>query len=411
MSMPADAAPRRRWLAHPALRIVAWALLFRAFSALLALLVNVVFPDYQRPPFTVYGSTSPFWDAFARWDSGWYYQIADRGYSYTPGGRDTIAWFPVYPMLMRHVGRLFGPGRSPIYMGGVTVSWIGFTVAMVGLYYLAKLDMPARRAARAAVLAAVFPFAFFFGAVYSEAVFLAATIGAFYAFRTRHWLLGGLCGAIVTATRVNGIFILPALAWVAWRTLRPADTVSRPSRPDGAGAGWAIDVRYVGPLAGLALVPLGIAAYSLFVYQLTGNPLEWAAAIQRWDYHPGGNPAFALLRLARELLTRPYAFLAGGGMAPYDALNGTAAIVFLVSVPFVWMRLGAAYGLYMAANLWLPLSSGQYEGLGRYCAVMFPFFIWLAAITTRGSFTVVVIAFAMLYTLCMALFTNVHPLF
>ncbi len=413
--------PAPNWHRRPAIRIALWALAFRAFSALLALLVNVLFPDFQREQFTVFGSTSVFWDAFARWDSGWYYQIADRGYSYAPGGRSTIAWFPVYPMLMRHVGRLFGPGRSAIYIGGVVVSWLAFTLATIALYHLARLDVPKRAAERAVVLTAVFPFAFFFGAVYSEPVFLAATVAAFYFFRTRRWVVGGLCGAVATATRVNGILMLPALAWVVWTAVRREGQEGREGYeriPAGVPRQGEAHARRAGParsvlppILGLALVPLGIASYSLFIYQMTGNPLEWAATIQRWNYYPGGNPGLPLVRLAGQLITRPYAFLAGGGMAPYDALNGVCAIAFVVAIPLVWVRLGAAYGLFMAANLWLPLSSGQFEGLGRYCAVVFPFFIWLAAVCSRTAVTALMVAFALLYTLCMALFVNIHPLF
>jgi hypothetical protein len=80
-------------------------------------------------------------------------------------------------------------------------------------------------------------------------------------------------------------------------------------------------------------------------------------------------------------------------------------------VPFVWWRFGAAYGWFMAANLWLPLSSGQYEGMGRYCAVLFPFFIWLASLRSRAVLTTALVLSAMLYTLCLALFTTIHPLF
>src|SRR5207248_7762736 len=122
--------------------------------------------------------------------------------------------------------------------------------------------------------------------------------------------------------------------------------------------------------------------YSLFVYRLTSveggshNPLEWAATLERWSYYPGGAPWTPLVRLMSNLIVRPYAYLAGDAMAPYDTLNGVAALAVLGSVPFVWRRLGAGYGLYVLVNLWLPLSSGQLEGLGRYCAVMFPFFIW-----------------------------------
>jgi hypothetical protein len=383
---------RREWAT-----IAIVALGFRVFSALLALLANIVFPDAQREQFTVFGSTSPFWDAFARYDSGWYQQIARNGYEYTPGGRSTIAFFPVYPLLMRHVGRLFGPRPSDLYLGGLVISWLAFVAAMVGLYALARLDLTRQRAARAAVLAAVFPFAFFFGAVYTEALFLAAVVWSFYLFRTDRFIAGGLAGAVATATRVNGILMWPALAWLAWRS------VSRVAP--------AQMVRHrVNAVAGLLLVGAGVGGYCLYIYRLTGDPFEWVATIERWGYYPGGVPWLALGRLVQELVTRPYAFLAGGGTAPYDALNGVAGLAAVAAVPLVWAKLGAAYGLFMAVNLWLPLSSGSYEGIGRYCAVLFPLFIWLATLP-RTAFVALIVIFSTLYMLCLALFTNIHPIF
>ena len=65
--------------------------------------------------------------------------------------------------------------------------------------------------------------------------------------------------------------MLPALVWIAWRT--------------------AADRReQLRALIGLVLVCSGIGLYSLYVYQLTGDPLEWVASIKRWGYHPGGAP-------------------------------------------------------------------------------------------------------------------------
>ena len=125
----------------------------------------------------------------------------------------------------------------------------------------------------------------------------------------------------------------------------------------------------------------------------------------------GGSPVSALWVLGHALVTRPYAFLAGERLAPYDSLNGLAAVFAILAVPFVWRSLGAAYGVFMAANLWLPLSSGQVEGMGRYVAVLFPLFIWLAKVCPRRGLIVIAVVFAMLYTLCLALFTNLHPLF
>jgi hypothetical protein len=395
-----EAGARRRRV-RIALKIAALALGFRLFSALVVLLADVVFPDYQREQFAVFGSEAGFWDGFARYDSGWYWQIARYGYEegpsrYVPGGRSSIGFFPAYPLMMRTAGRLIGDGSAELYVGGLIVSWSTFIAAMIGLYCLARLDLPRRRAARAALLTAIFPFAFFFGAVYTESLFLASTAVSFYCFRTKRWLAGGLCGAVATATRVNGIIMWPALAWIVWRTVR-ADEDRRRQLP------WAI--------AGLLLVGAGIGAYSFYIYQLSGNPFEWAAVIQRWGYHPGGSPMAQLARLTGALLADPYGYLTGDRMAPYDFLNGLAALACVVSVPFVWARFGMAYGLFMALNLWLPLSSGQFEGLGRYCSVLFPFFIWLSAVQSRLVFAATAIVFSMLYMLCTALFTNIHPLF
>jgi hypothetical protein len=375
------------------LRVASLALGIRVVTALVAFFANIVFPAYQRPQFTVLRRSNAFWDTFARYDSGWLNGIARDGYEYVAGGRSNLAYFPVYPMLMRYVGRLFGRRPEDFFFAGIIVSWVAFVLAMVVLYELARLALTPRRAERAVLLAAIFPFGFFFGVVYTESVFLLFTLLSFYGFQTRRWMLGGGAGALATATRVNGVLMVPALAWVAWHSAGPEPR----DRVRAAGA--------------LALTVCGIGAYSLYVYSLSGNPIEWAASIQRWGYHPGGSPLEGPLRLIQALATRPYAFLAGEHAAPYDVLNGVTALIFVAAVPFVWSRFGAGYGLFMLANLWLPLSSGQYEGLGRYFSVMFPCFIWVASLQSRVARDAALVVSAMFYTLCLALFTTIHPLF
>ena len=382
------------------LRLAAAALAFRLVSAILALLVNLSFPLQQRQQFTVFESPSPFWDTFARYDSGWYHQIASNGYVFVAGGPSAgigkpgkIAFFPVYPLAMRYTGQLFNAGKADVYLGGILVSWISFIAASVVLFFLARLDVNNRQAQRAVLLTAIFPFSFFFGLVYTEALFLLLTVLSFYGFRTRNWLLGGIAGALATATRVNGILMWPALAWIAYRMVQPT-TRDR-----------------VGAVMGLLLVASGIGAYSLYVYTLSGNPFEWATTIQRWGYSVGGAPWTPPFRLMQELVTNPYQYLLSTPMARYDTLYGVTAIAFLIITPFIWLKLGAAYGLFMLLNLWLPLSSGVFEGLGRYCSVLFPAFIWLATIRSQAVATGVVVLFALFYTLGLALFTGIHPIF
>jgi hypothetical protein len=373
--------------------IVAWALGIRLLSAVLALFVNLAFPLYQKQQFAVFQTPSPFWDSFARYDSGYYEGIAWGGYAPLAGGRSNIAYFPVYPMLMRAVGRLFGRQHAVYYLSGIAISWACFTLAMIALGHLARLDLPARQARRAALLTAIFPFSFFFGMVYSESTFLLFTVLAFYCFRTRRWMTGGLCGAVATATRVQGVLMLPALAWIAWRT------AERAPRDRWRAA------------TGLVLAGAGFGAYCAYIFHLTGNPFEWAATLQRWGYYPGGAAWTAPVRLLGRLLTHPYLYLTTDRMAPYDTLYGLTGMAFVLAVPFVWRRFGTGYGLYMAASLWLPFSSGVFEGMGRYCSVLFPCFIWLAGIRSSAAFTALTVGFAMLYTLGLALFTTIHPIF
>jgi hypothetical protein len=376
-----------------ALRIAACALAFRLLSAALAMSINAAFPLDQPRQMTVFAEPSTFWDTFARYDSGWYEGIARNGYAYAAGGRSNIAYFPVYPMLMRYVGRLFGRYHAAFYFGGIVVSWTAYLLAMVALYYLARLDLDRARAERAVLLISIFPFAFFFGMIYSESTYLLFTVLAFLWFRTRWWIPAGIAASIAIATRTPALLMWPSLAWIAWRT----------AQPNGRDRAMA--------LLALLLAVSGFAWYSFYIYQESGNPFEWAATLQRWNYQVGGAPWRAPIDLVSTLVAHPYAFIAGTRMGLYDTLYGLTGIAFLLTVPCVWMRFGAAYGLFVLLNLLVPLSSGVFEGVGRYCSVLFPVFIWLSSQPSQFVGTLTIVGFAMFYTLALALFTTLHPLF
>lgn len=374
-------------------QIVLLFLALRVFTALLGFLTNVVIPNARTPQFTVFGQPNVFWDAFARHDSGWYRSIARFGYEYIPDAPNSLGFFPLYPMLVRFVGSVLGDWQGSFYLAGIVVAWAAFLASGPVLYRLARLDLDEAAAGRALLLLVIFPFAFFFGVVYAESLYLLLAATAFYGARTRRWWLVGAAGALAAATRVNGILLLPSLAWLAF-------VGTRGHRRDRLHAALA-----------LGAVPLGLGVYSIYAYWLSGDPLEWYHAITRWNYHPGGAPWEPLVALGRQLVRRPYEFLTLDPNGPFDTLNGVTAMVVLATIPFIWKRLGAAYGLFMLLNLWLPLSSGEFEGLGRYCTVLFPLFFWLGAMRNQTVTGACLIVFSCFYTLCLALFANIYPLF
>ena len=391
MAAPLVAAPSPRISLE--VRIIFYAFLFRLAGAVVGFLSNVTIPDYQDQGFSVYERPNPFWDRFARYDSGWYYDIASAGYAFVEGGRSNLAFFPLYPSLMGLGGRLFGGGQEDYYFAGIVISWASFAIAMPLLYHLALLDLPRDASVRATTYAAVFPSAYFFGVVYSESLFFLTLVGAVLALRTRHWLLAAVAGAAMTATRVNGVMFVPALAWIAWKSASPSIRERT----------WA--------MLSVAASLLGIGAYCLFNYRLSGNPFEWYYSIQRWGYHPGGNPLSGLIAIAQALIERPMQFLVTERMAPYDTLNALTAAFVLALIPMVWKRFGLGYALVIVLGLLLPLSSGQYEGLGRYCAVLFPIPLLLGGLRGEARHTWLIACFVLFYALGLVLFGNVHPLF
>jgi hypothetical protein len=374
-------------------RIAIVALCFRMVGALVGFLANVTIPDYQDQGFSVLQEPNPFWDRFARYDSGWYHGIASEGYAFVEGGRSNLAFFPLYPLLIRAFGWLFGGAQEDYYFAGIMISWLSFAAAMPLLYRLARLDLSHDAALRATTYAAVFPSAFFFGVVYSEALFLLTLVGAALAFRTKQWVVAAIAVAAMTATRVNGVMFLPALGWLGWHA---AGSSSR----DRA---WAIGAA----AAGLA----GIGAYSWFNYLISGNAFEWYDSITRWGYQPGGNPLSGLFAIGRELATRPMQFIVSERMAPYDTLNALTATAALCAVPLIWRRFGFGYAAIVVLGLALPLSSGQYEGLGRYCAVLFPIPLLLGGWKGETRHLGLITSFVLFYSLGLVLFGNVHPLF
>ena len=279
--------------------------------------------------------------------------------------------FGLYPALTHQVDRWLGQWLAKPVTPSLLVAWLAFAGAMAMLLRVAQLDLDSERAEGAVLLAVVFPFAFVLGRSNADAMFLLFALGAFYGFRQQMWIVGGLCGAVATATIPTGILILPALAWIGFRD-------------SSARRAWVV--------AALLLVAAGFGGVLSYMYYRAGPPGGWADAMNRWGFHLGQAPWLSLQHIFTS------------HQAPGDVLNGIVTLIALVSVPIVWWGLNGGYAIYMLAMLWLPLTSGKYDDLGRTCAVLFPMFILLANIRWRVAFMTIAVTSAMFYALALAAF-------
>jgi len=324
----------------------------------------------------------------ARWDAAWYLLIARAGYAPSLGSATVArsAFFPLYPLLIRLLS--FGGGETVRAVAGVTISLAALAVAAVLLFALARAELIAtagfspRRAERAAALAVAFlclaPVSFFFSAIYPESLFLALSLAVFWFARQGRFLPASLLAALAAATRPTGAALaVPLLAFYVYgpRTDRLPD---RPAK---------LRPRYrpTPQLAWLALVPVGLAAFSIYLWAAGGSPTAPFSAESLWGRTFEG-PFSALVLGAGSAASGLGALLGGGSTASQVAASHNVelfifAVLALIASWQVIRLLPLPYGAYLLAALILPLSypaAGEpLMSLPRFLLVLFPFYIWL----------------------------------
>jgi hypothetical protein len=312
----------------------------------------------------------PLFSPLARWDAAWYLRIAESGY----GGSDVrAAFFPLYPLLVRAVATPFGASPGALLVAAYAVALAAFLGALVLLHRLVSLELGRPLAQPALLLLAVFPAAVFFGAPYSESLFLLLAVGAFYAARTEHWAWAGAAAAGAAATRSSGVLLLLPTAMLWWS--------ARPRRPRDAA--W------------LLLAPLGLAAYAAFLGVAEGDAWRFLDVQDAWSREltvplaGAWDGLGAAIDGARQLLSGQaevvYFEEAAGDPYRIAAINLMlfASLVFaLVACLGCLRRLPKAYGAWVAVSLVLPLTfpvgPQPLMSLPRFLAVLFPIFMWLA---------------------------------
>ncbi|HWF84259.1 MAG TPA: mannosyltransferase family protein, partial [Vicinamibacterales bacterium] len=152
-----------------------------------------------------------------RWDAGWYLQIARDGYKVAESAsaqlQQNIVFFPAFPALVRVLGLLGGNTLASFVIGATGASVVLFGWALVYLYWLAREELLTEDQSAAALwLIAAFPFSLFYGAIYTESLYLAGAIGAFYHFRKHELGRAAAWAFVVGLTRPNGFFICLPLA-------------------------------------------------------------------------------------------------------------------------------------------------------------------------------------------------------
>lgn len=299
-----------------------------------------------------------------RWDSLHFLQVAQAGY--TKGQHLVI--YPVFPLLIR----AFAIVTRDYFISALCVSTAGLIAAVVLFHRLLRLDYSAATAQRAIWFLLIFPTAYFLHVGYSEAPFLAFTIGSILAARRDRWWLAGALGGVAALTRANGVGLLPTLIveaghqWFVARKLR-----------------WA--------WLWIALVPIGYGIYLLINLRVGGSLFAFVATRRDFFRSSIAWPWIGIAEAIKNFSRHPnQAEMVGRQELFFLILTFVCAIVS-------WFKLRPVYAAWMTVN-WIGFASLSFiQSAPRYALACFPMFILLALLGKSRFWNFIITAWSLLF--------------
>jgi hypothetical protein len=325
----------------------------------------------QRPGIHVAESSNRLLAVWGRWDAVHYLDIARHGYY----GTD-MAFFPLYPLLIRIVGTFIGNGL----IAGLLVSNATLFFGLLFFYKLVEHQYNRAVAHRAIFYISIFPTAVFFSAVYTESLFFALTVASFYYIREHRWLTAGLLGALAAMTRVEGVLLV----------LPYAIEVFSPGGAHPWHHSFASRPRALRIVAGALLIPLGLCAYMAWLWILRGDPLYFSHVQSHWNRH-----------LAFPWVSVMHSFneIAKAHGAALTVANQTIELLFtgmMLAVLFAgFRRLRPSFSSYMGLSILVPKSTSSLMSMPRFALVLFPMFVILALWGGRPWVNNAIVAFSL----------------
>lgn len=308
--------------------------------------------------------------SWANFDGVHYLTIMMHGYS---GASLIEAFFPVYPYL----SKTFNSILNNYLLAGLVVSNGAFLCLLYVWYQFIQKYFSRTIAIYSVVILSFFPTAFFFGATYTESLFLLLVIGAFWSLHEKKYFITALCIGLASATRVTGILLLPAvfleiifpeLQWgITWKKCKKL-IVSKFSN-------WR---EYIHPILIVSLGMLGLLSYMFYLYKSVGDPFYFFHVQSEF----GGGVRQESMILYPQVIWRYIKIILTA--RPFDLkyityLSEFAVGVFgLLTLLYSATKMKMSYVVFALLAFFLPTITGTFSSMPRYILICFPLFILLA---------------------------------
>ncbi|MBI3341884.1 hypothetical protein HY024_02070, partial [Candidatus Curtissbacteria bacterium] len=329
-----------------------WRVCLFAIAALGAL----AFTQIPNGGFGAIAAGKPFdyWLSWAQWDGGHYLQIAQEGYRYFPN----IAFFPLYPLLMKGLSFLF---FNNLLFAGLFIANVSFLLFLVILFRFVKENYGKEVARNVLALYVLFPTSFFAVALYSEGLYLFLSAIALTLYYKKKYIGAAAAVALCCLTRNAGLLLFLALVIDFLFKLK---------------AGKFTKQNVINLFTFIAVAILPFSVYCLFLLINYGkSPLDFIAVQTYWGREVV-DPFSTLASYIFSILTlenRPF----------LDYLDLVFTLVFLYVLTCNIQKIKRGIWIYSMLILLIPASTGTLTSMPRYLLASIGAFILIGQILTR----------------------------
>lgn len=308
---------------------------------------------------------------FNKWDAVNFLYLSQYGYTDIGPKRVLLAYFPLYPALVNIFKYIFQTYMaSALFVNFVCSIFAGFYIQK-----LALLDYDKEFAKRVLYYFYLFPVAYFLFVPYTEALYLSLIIPAFYYMRTKKWFLSSLLISLSTATRIQGLGLLPVILIEMYLNRKELKLKN---------------------LLSLLILPLGFLVYLFINYYISKNPFEFLKIQRETFFHNQILPTTFIYETVKEIVTAP---LNENRIVYFEAklVSIIFAITTLIS-SFKWMRF--SYQFFAWSQLIILMTDSWSISMPRYVFSIFPIYFILAYYIKDNEKFTLSIAFSSILMTC-----------
>lgn len=282
-------------------------------------------------------------------DSGWYWTIVSSGYESIPFSAEeqhNWAFFPLFPILVRLVGGTIE--------GGVLAANIA-AFAAVWILVREVREVASGSAARwTALFVLYWPMSGMLSTYRPESLLLLFAVLTWVFARRGHWWLAWIAVALATMARSQGFLVVLLMIDPIWAQ---RDQLRRHPWPLILGAAFPL---------------LALGAFSLHLWDLTGDPLAWSHIQAAWN-----RTAIDPTQLVENYWPLLFVGSEGWDFAFFNLL----VVGLVVGASLLMLRARRpGFAVFSLAWMALPVLFGAtLMALGRYATTLFPVAMTLAS--------------------------------